>query len=119
MTLLRNVILSLEREQLPIFKETINLVIDEYFRIKDTYSLEPKKLLSRDPVQLNLQESNSDQQIDGSDSETQNETLISTIICEQAKKLIEKEISANMKQFDIQKMMDEMQEQDFIEFGLH
>ena len=107
MSLLRNVILALEREQLPIFKETINLVLDEYQQVRDKYKLKPSLVLSRNEVEF-----------EGDDS-MPTSGLISTMICRQAKAMIEKEISANLKQFDLQRLLDQMQEQDFIEFGMH
>jgi exosome complex RNA-binding protein Rrp4 len=39
---LRNAIVALEREKVPIFKETINKVLEEYVRL----AIEPKEMLS-------------------------------------------------------------------------
>jgi len=79
MSVVRNAIVCLEREQLPIFKETIELVLAEYFKLEESNQLTPLKMLNRE---------------DG----------IGAILCEQARSLIEKEISSNMKQFDIQRL---------------
>jgi hypothetical protein len=39
------------------------------------------------------------------------------VLCTTAKALISKEIEATQKSFDLEKIMDEMEEQNFIEFG--
>jgi exosome complex RNA-binding protein Rrp4 len=92
MSLLRNAILCLEREQLPVFKDTIELVLTQYFALKEVYGLSPNVMLNREAVKVRHE----------SASETESEEIqISTILCEQAKTLIEKEISQNMKQFNI------------------
>jgi hypothetical protein len=89
MAILRNCIVCLTRDQLPIFKDTIQLVLDKFFELQASQTIKAKHIL----------------------------TLPSSIICEKAKNLIEQEISNNMKSFDMQRIMDQMEEQNFIEFG--
>ena len=89
MAILRNCIVCLHRDQLPIFKDTIQLVLDKFFELQASQTIKAKHVLS----------------------------LPSSIICEKAKNLIEQEISNNMKSFDMQRIMDQMEEQNFIEFG--
>ena len=52
MSLLRNSILCLEREQLPIFKETIDLVLNQYFEVEGIYKLNPKAMVGKDLVEV-------------------------------------------------------------------
>lgn len=78
MAILRNVIACLQRDQLPIFKDTIQLVIDKYFELEQSQTIKSKHILQ----------------------------LPSEIICEKAKNLIEQEIQNNMKSFDMQRIMD-------------
>jgi len=46
MSIIRNAIVCLEREQLPIFKETIELVLNQYYALKDEHNLSPKLMLA-------------------------------------------------------------------------
>jgi len=80
-------------------------------QIKEEMKIEAKMILSREEVACP-----DSMRSDDNESET---TLISSIICQKAKELIEGEIGSNMKDFDMQRMMDTMQEQDFTDFGLH
>jgi hypothetical protein len=57
-------------------------VLDTYFELKEAQSLHPKNML----------------------------TLPSSLLCESAKALIQQEINNNLKSFDLQKIMDEMEE---------
>ena len=46
MAILRNSIVCLEKEQLPIFKNTIELVLEKYYELKESQALTPKSMLS-------------------------------------------------------------------------
>jgi exosome complex component RRP4 len=88
MAVLRNVILCLEREQLPIFKDTIELALKQFYDKREAYDLKPKQLLSRDEIRTKPSGDDQSMQEDN-DQETMS---VSTIICHQAKMLIENEI---------------------------
>lgn len=90
MSILRGVILCLEREQLPIFKDTIDLALKQYFAKQKTYSIKPKNLLLRDEIPL--KESGEDQSMQDEDQQESRSLPMSAIVCEQAKKQIESEI---------------------------
>ena len=84
MAVLRNVICCLEREQLPIFKDTIELALKTYYEEQPNHNLRPSMLLQREAITV------------GDDTLT-----VSQLVCSKAKDLIEKEISANIKEFDL------------------
>ena len=56
MSLLRNSIICLQKEQLPIFKETIDLVLNQYQAIEGVYDLTPKSILDRGVVSIKHKE---------------------------------------------------------------
>jgi hypothetical protein len=76
MAVLRNAMLCLQQEQLPIFKETIQQVIDKYESLKSAVGSAKNMVNSRE------------------------------LLTESAKDLIEKEIQATQKTFDLEKMME-------------
>ena len=89
MAVLRNAILCLEDQGLPVHKSSIQCVLDKYYECQDTV-FEAKHMLR-----------------------------FKDLLCESAREVVEKEIQKHQEQFDLKQIMEEMEQQTFTEFGLH
>jgi len=94
MAIVRNAIVCLEGEQLPIFKETVEKVVERFLQIQG----EEKDV-----------KWTSKSMLDGEEARVR--------VCEPAKDLIQKEIQAQEQQFDLEKMAQELAQGDFLELG--
>ena len=103
MAVIRNSIVSLQSAKLPIFKETIEKVVAKYYQICDELGLRAAGMLEKVMV-------------DGKHLNEEKEVELGEVLVSEAREMIAREIEQNQKDLNLAKLVEQMDEREFIDF---